>query len=553
MPNQFTTYFLGGIFVVVITIVGASVSQTLLDQEEVVSFEAPIHEFIDTLSREVDYNAFALNSLAQLFRSSTHVEAHEFASYASLVMAQFYSITAMAYLSEQTSVEEPGVTQTYWQDVSKGVPVNSSEVLVNADINVLLAQASQRQQAVASPIFKLSKDPRYFAFVLMEVAPKAGFVGILVDVGVTLERNLNNQLNQGYTLFEYENSTARRVFSRHDKAKSGDETVNDGDFARTVAFFNRQWTISAFQNEQWHRTVAYKAIPFGTLALSSLVVYLVVQAQRLKVAHRERKAAFKDLQFAQQKLIETEKLSAMRGVVAGVAHEVNTPLGIGITSASHLQESMTGLRQDYEQGHLDPNAFVEFLDTGDEMVSLTLNNLYKASSLVARFKKVDIESCESSSAPEPVVIAELVDVFIQRFYNENPNLAFTIKAEIDQSATVITYPSVLLDIFHYLASNSIVHAFLPNQQHCEISITFPAQTAGKKENVLLFKDNGVGVEKALLKRLVDPFFTTRRGAGSTGLGLSVVYNLVKGKLNSDLNLYVDEGLAVAFELHDLNK
>ena len=110
-----------------------------------------------------------------------------------------------------------------------------------------------------------------------------------------------------------------------------------------------------------------------------------------------------------------------------------------------------------------------------------------------------------------------------------------------------------MDILNYLASNAVSHAFKPEQKHCEITITFPYPQGDKQTNLLLFKDNGTGVEKAFLKRLVDPFFTTCRGNGNAGLGLSVVYNLVKGKLNSDLNIYVDEGLALTFELHNLNE
>ena len=553
MPSQLTTFLLGGIFVVVITIMGTLVSQTLLKQDQVVSFEAPMQEFIDTLSRELDYNAYALRSLAQLFRSSESVEAHEFASYTNLVMSQFGNIVAMAYLAEPDNQSEQSLSQTYWQGASSVAGLSSYDLLEKADINKLYKRLSDTRRAVASPIFKLKSNDHYYTFVIQRVAEEQGFVGILIDAGFTLEQTLNNQINNGYSLFERESGLPSLVFSKHNQVISGAEDVTSGDFVATLNFFNRQWLVSTYQNNLFHHKAAYSIIPVAAFTLSLLVVHLVVQAQRLRLANREKQTAFEDLQFAQQRLVENEKLSAMGGIVAGVAHEVNTPLGIGITSMSHLQEMMGDLRKDYDNGCLDAERFKEFMETGDEMVSLSLNNMHKASALVARFKKVDVISSDANLTPEPVVVADLVDSFIVRFYNEYPGSLVTINANIDKSAMVYTYPDVILDILNYLASNAVSHAFKPEQKHCEISITFPYTQGNTNTHLLLFKDNGTGVEKALLERIVDPFFTTCRGAGNAGLGLSVVYNLVKGKLNSDLNIFVDEGLALTFELHDLNK
>lgn len=553
MSSQLSTYVLGGIFVVVITILGTSVSQTLLKQDQVVSFESPMQEFVDTLGRELNYNDFALQSLAQLFRSSHSVEAHEFASFTALVMKRFSNIVAMTYLAEPSTAEAQNITQTYWQDAKPERPLDSSFVLMKANIAKLYKRTLMTDQAVASPIFKLDKDNRHYSFVLLRVSERQGGVGFLVDVGHTLEQILNNEINQGYSLFEREQGQPRLVFSKHNKMFRGEEDVISGDFVSSLAFFNRQWLLSIYQNQMFHHKVAYSMIPIGGFALSLLVVYLVIQGQRLQAANQHKQSALKDLKYAQKRLIESEKLSAMGGVVAGVAHEVNTPLGIGITSMTHLQDSMNELRKDFSQGRLDAERFTEFMDAGDEMVSLSLNNLYKASSLVAKFKKVDVISTDSDMATEPVSIAELVEDFIVGFYNDYPGSSIKIVSDVDENAIVNTYPGVLVDIFNYLGSNVVTHAFKPGQKDCQITITYPYRQGNKKTNLLLFKDNGTGVEKNLLKRIFDPFFTTCRGAGNAGLGLSVVYNLVKGKLNSDLTIYVDEGLALTFELHDLNK
>ena len=240
-----------------ITIIGTLVSQTLLKQDQVVSFEAPMQEFIDTLSRELDYNAYALRSLAQLFRSSESVEAHEFASYTNLVMSQFGNIVAMAYLAEPDNQTEQPLSQTYWQGASSVAGLSSYDLLEKADINKLYKRLSDTRRAVASPIFKLKSNDHYYTFVIQRVAEKQGFVGILIDAGFTLEQTLNNQINNGYSLFERESGIPSLVFSKHNQVISGAEDVTSGDFVATLNFFNRQWLVSTYQNNLFHHKAAY--------------------------------------------------------------------------------------------------------------------------------------------------------------------------------------------------------------------------------------------------------------------------------------------------------
>ncbi len=235
-------------------------------------------------------------------------------------MGQFGNIVAMTYLAEPDNQSEQSLTQTYWQGASSVAGLSSHDLLEKADINKLYKRLSDTRRVVASPIFKLQSNDHYYTFVIQRVAEQQGFVGILIDVGFTLEQTLNNQINNGYSLFERESGLPSLVFSKHNQVISGSEDVTNGDFVATLNFFNRQWMVSTYQNNLFHHKAAYSVIPVAAFTLSLLVVYLVVQAQRLKSANREKQAAFDDLQFAQQRLVENEKLSAMGGIVAGVAH-----------------------------------------------------------------------------------------------------------------------------------------------------------------------------------------------------------------------------------------
>ncbi len=554
MPSQLATYLLGGIFVIAMTILGTLVSQKLVRQDQVVSFEAPMDEFIQILNRELEYNAYALRSMAQLFRSSESVEQHEFESFAALLLKQYGNISALAYLpalaNQDIANEDINSASIFWKTRNSYIGNGPAAFLPQNKAHHLIEQATLSDSAVASTIINAPEGRDFYAVVLQKVSADAGLVMMVVNVSFTLERILGNQVTLGYALFEKIGSQYRLAINTVEQIESDEINTSSGDHVAPVVFFNRQWQVVTFQNSALKQQWLYIGIPLAAFVLSILVVYLIAFSARLRTAKQNIEKNLTDLRFAQQKLVEAEKITAMGGVVAGVAHEVNTPLGIGITCMSHLQDSVTEIKQDFDNGRLDAAAFEEFMSSTDELVNLSMNNLRKASALLTKFKKVDVIGSDSDTETELVSVSDLIDSFVVRFYNDYPDSNIKLTTHIDNTISLHTYPAVILDILSYLASNAVVHAFTPEQQDCEITITFPY---GSKGTVLLFKDNGTGVDKSLLKRIVDPFFTTRRGSGYAGLGLSVVYNLISSKLNSDLTIEVDSGLALTFEIKDMIK
>ena len=554
MPSQLATYLLGGIFVIAMTILGTLVSQKLVRQDQVVSFEAPMDEFIQILNRELEYNAYALRSMAQLFRSSESVEQHEFESFAALLLKQYGNISALAYLpalaNQDIANEDINSASIFWKTRNSYIGNGPAAFLPQNKAHQLIEQATLSDSAVASTIINAPEGRDFYAVVLQKVSADAGLVMMVVNVSFTLERILGNQVTLGYALFEKIGSQYRLAINTVEQIESDEINTSSGDHVAPVVFFNRQWQVVTFQNSALKQQWLYIGIPLAAFVLSILVVYLIAFSARLRTAKQNIEKNLTDLRFAQQKLVEAEKITAMGGVVAGVAHEVNTPLGIGITCMSHLQDSVTEIKQDFDNGRLDAAAFEGFMSSTDELVNLSMNNLRKASALLTKFKKVDVIGSDSGTETELVSVSDLIDSFVVRFYNDYPDSNIKLTTHIDNTISLHTYPAVILDILSYLASNAVVHAFTPEQHDCEISIIFPY---GNKGSVLLFKDNGTGVDKSLLKRIVDPFFTTRRGSGYAGLGLSVVYNLISSKLNSDLTIEVDSGLALTFEIKDMIK
>jgi len=250
-----------------------------------------------------------------------------------------------------------------------------------------------------------------------------------------------------------------------------------------------------------------------------------VESRTLKLTQ-----AFQDLKEAQQQLIEAEKMASLGGLVAGVAHELNTPLGIATTAASLLEYEINELCQLKNLNKLTKSAIDRFEDVSTEGVDLLTNNLKRVSNLVQDFKQLAVDqSCESSQRVNiELLLKTVLNTMDEALCAKNIDLVVSC----DTTLTVDSYPSALKEIILQLISNSILHAFesIENQQkinapleQAKISITVK-QTNSHTE--ISYLDNGSGVKPELLNKVFEPFYTTKRSSECTGLGMHIVYNLV---------------------------
>ena len=255
-------------------------------------------------------------------------------------------------------------------------------------------------------------------------------------------------------------------------------------------------------------------------------------------------------QTDQEKQFESEKMDAVGGLVAGVSHEINTPLGVNIANCTLLMELLDELKQDFDNGELDTDKFAEFLETSQDITSSMLKNMQRASKLLTSFKKVAVKKSEEASQLEQVNVSELVTEFIASYEHHSQNKTITFIPRFPPKIIVTTYPAVLIQILTALTSNVMIHASGPCHEHCKITITIAPAGDGYQ---FTFADDGVGITEEELKKVFEPFYTTKRGAGNAGLGLSVVYNLVKVTLASDIynESKPEGGFVVSFKLHNL--
>ncbi|CAH9062794.1 Adaptive-response sensory-kinase SasA [Pseudoalteromonas sp. CIP111854] len=250
----------------------------------------------------------------------------------------------------------------------------------------------------------------------------------------------------------------------------------------------------------------------------------------LREANQELLNTLERMHQYQNQIVENEKMASLGQMVAGVAHEVNTPIGLGVTGSTLLRDKLADIKSAFEQKSLTSKQLERFISDGIENLDLIYRNLNRAADLISSFKRVAVsQDLELSS---DVNLAVLLDNIIKAM---KPELAIKIpKINIDcaDDLVISSKAGPLQQIFEQLISNSLLHGFNDPQGN-EIYIKI------KQENNQLninYSDNGCGVSSVIKKRIFDPFVTTRRGEGGSGLGMHLVYNLITQALHGNISL-----------------
>lgn len=250
--------------------------------------------------------------------------------------------------------------------------------------------------------------------------------------------------------------------------------------------------------------------------------------ESLTESNRELRLTNEKLKQMQAFLIESEKMAALGGLVAGVAHEVNTPLGIGVTAASHLIDISGELTEAVRNDTLTPEKQECFLEDLHEASNIILNNLNRASKLIQSFKQLSVD--QSGEPKREFEAGAYLEEILQSVSPTIKKTKIRISTSCPEPITITGYPGAFAQIITNLVMNSLTHAFLPDEAG---NIDIALESRGTSI-AILFSDDGAGMSPDVLARIYEPFFTTRRHEGGTGLGLSIVYSLVTQKLGGTI-------------------
>ncbi|MDX3775434.1 ATP-binding protein [Chromatiaceae bacterium AAb-1] len=254
------------------------------------------------------------------------------------------------------------------------------------------------------------------------------------------------------------------------------------------------------------------------------------RTQALKTSNQELLNTLATLHQYQNQIIETEKMASLGQMVAGVAHEVNTPIGLGITASTLLQDKLTDIQKAFDDKKLTSSQLARFMEDSKENLGIIYRNLERAASLISSFKRVAVD--QSNDNRRQFNMLQLINEVLLSL---RPNLKKTphqIIVECPETLELDSKPGPINQILINLIMNSLIHAF-DNTEQGEIHIT---ASVSHNRCLLLYSDNGAGVPEAIRKRIFDPFVTTKRGEGGSGLGMHLVYNLVTQALNGKIQL-----------------
>jgi signal transduction histidine kinase len=250
---------------------------------------------------------------------------------------------------------------------------------------------------------------------------------------------------------------------------------------------------------------------------------------------RQLSQSLEDLRTAQDSLVQTEKLAALGRLVAGVAHELNTPVGTSLTVASAFLNKADRFEADVASGGVRRSTLTEFIAAGREAASQVMINLNHAIDLIQSFKQVAAD--RNVSDRRGFDLGQVTKQVVKGLrYGLRRNLVVSVECEPDLAMN--SYPGPYGQVLTNLVINSAVHAYPDGARG---SVHIAAQASGKHNVEVLFSDDGCGMSPEVKRQVFDPFFTTRRDQGSTGLGLHIVHNIVTNRLGGRINLETKPG------------
>lgn len=265
---------------------------------------------------------------------------------------------------------------------------------------------------------------------------------------------------------------------------------------------------------------------------------LRVQArtERLEVANRDLSVALESVRAMQTELVRSDKLAALGSLVAGVAHELNTPIGNCVTVGSTLQHQVSSLANAFERSELRRSTLQNFLDNATRGTDILMRALTRASELIRSFKRVAVDQSSDQRRPFDVqtTLREVCLTLEPMFKNTTHQLTLDLPDGVEMDS----YPGALGQLVTNFVSNALQHGF---EGRSNGHMHLQAVVDGADRVTLVFTDDGIGMSDEVRNRVFDPFFTTKLGQGGSGLGMNIVYNIVHDVLGGSITIASSPG------------
>ncbi|MGJ8680312.1 MHYT domain-containing protein [Paraglaciecola sp.] len=266
------------------------------------------------------------------------------------------------------------------------------------------------------------------------------------------------------------------------------------------------------------------------------------RTNELTQANNRLNESFEALHEAQNELVQSQKMASLGSLVAGISHEINTPIGIGVTSASSIEEEVRILLPKYHNGEMTRSDLENFLNHTKEGSAILTQNLHRASELISSFKQVAVD--QTGDIYREIRLHDYINEVITSMRPKFKKTSISVNNETQEDIVINTKPGALFQIVSNFIDNSLTHGF--NQD--SVGSILISSESDDNNLTLVVEDTGKGIDESIKARIFDPFFTTRRGTGGSGLGLNIVYNLITSTLRGKVKVISSPGNGARFEV-----
>ena len=339
-------------------------------------------------------------------------------------------------------------------------------------------------------------------------------------------------------LYQSRNETSRdevvlkdgRILDRYSAPIFGNEGQYYGRvwFFREITELRRAEAALRNVNEKLERKVEFRTAE------------VMAVNQELTTANLELIKLNEELHTAQESLIRSEKMTVLTRLVAGMAHEINTPVGICVTLASHLDYITNAFKEIYHAGAVQRHDLEEYIAECSEACHMLLLNTGRAATLVTNFKQVSAD--QASEVRRIFNVCSYIGEILSMLNGKIKKSGHVVNVQCDETINIDGYPGAFAQILTNLILNSLIHAYGPK----DIGRIDIQLKTDKQWLIITYNDNGRGMDKEVRGKIFDPFFTTRRNQGGTGLGMCIVYNLVTQLYEGSIECLSQLGVGTTF-------
>ncbi|MCP4131448.1 MAG: response regulator [bacterium] len=253
-----------------------------------------------------------------------------------------------------------------------------------------------------------------------------------------------------------------------------------------------------------------------------------VRTLELQITNESLIESLETLKKTKDQLVQSEKMASLGSLVTGVAHEINTPLGVGITAASFLEDTVNQFSAEHASLTEEVPGFDKLANKIVTASSTILKNLERAATLVGNFKLVAVD--QTSDEKRLFRVKDYINNVLLTLYPRLKEGGHSIRVNCPDNLEILSYPGAFSRILNNLIMNSLIHGF-DGQEKGEVLVDISLE---EDELCFQYHDDGIGMDEYQVKRIFDPFYTTKRGSGGTGLGMYIVYNLVIQTLRGEI-------------------